>query len=149
MLQKSTTQKILEIFFDEPTKAHYLKEISRKALISHTSIKKPLEELVKLNLILKRHEKKGKRKFPIFEANLEHPKFRRLKKSYNLENLYESGIVEKIRDALMPRSIVLFGSYSRGEDIEDSDIDIFVESSKEEIKLKSFEDKLKRKVNML
>ena len=39
MLQKNSIYKTLEIFFLEPTKEHYLIEISRKANIAHTSIK--------------------------------------------------------------------------------------------------------------
>lgn len=44
---------------------------------------------------------------------------------------------------------MLFGSYLRGEDIEDSDIDIFVEAKKQNINLSIFEKKLKRKIQIL
>ena len=36
---------------------------------------------------------------------------------------------------LAPKSIVLFGSYQKGEDIENSDIDIFVECKKEKLNI--------------
>ena len=48
----------------------------------------------------------------------------------------------------MPKSIVLFGSFSKGEDIESSDIDIFVEAEEMEIDLTKFEKKLSRKINL-
>ena len=45
--------------------------------------------------------------------------------------------------------IVLFGSYSKGEDIENSDIDLYIETpSKREIKPTEFEKKLKRKIQI-
>jgi predicted nucleotidyltransferase len=48
----------------------------------------------------------------------------------------------------MPKSIVLFGSYSRGEDIESSDIDIFVECKKEQVNIIKFNKKLKRNIEI-
>ena len=48
----------------------------------------------------------------------------------------------------MPKVIILFGSYCRGEDIEESDIDIFIESKKQEINLDRFERALKRKIEI-
>ena len=48
----------------------------------------------------------------------------------------------------MPKCIILFGSYSRGEDTETSDIDIFVEAKKQRIKIDKFEGVLKRKIEI-
>ena len=48
----------------------------------------------------------------------------------------------------MPKSIVLFGSYQKGEDSENSDIDLFVECDKEELDVKIFEKKLGRKIEL-
>jgi len=149
MIQKSTTQKILEIFFDEPTTKHYLKEISTKIKKAHTSATKVLIHLLKSNLIIKSYEKKGKRKFPFFTSNLEFERFSNMKKIHNLEKLYFSNLVKELTEKLMPKTIVLFGSYSRGEDIEISDIDLFVEAPEENVELAKFEKFLKRKINIL
>ena len=48
----------------------------------------------------------------------------------------------------MPKSIILFGSYSKGEDTETSDIDLFVECKSEELNLKIFEKRLERKIEL-
>ena len=48
----------------------------------------------------------------------------------------------------MPKCIVLFGSFQKGEDIEQSDIDLFIESPKLKIDLKKFEKKMKRKIEL-
>lgn len=149
MLQKCSKEKVLDVFFKEPTKVHSLKDISLKANLAHTSVKKLLVELLKANLILEKIEKRGKRKFPIYFSNLEGIYFKKLKQVSNLRELYESDLAKKINESLMPKSIILFGSYSGGEDIEESDIDIFVESSEKEIPLKVFEKKLARKINLL
>ena len=66
----------------------------------------------------------------------------------NLFILYDSGVIEFLKNKIMPNSIVLFGSFSRGEDLEESDIDLFIESEIKVIDLKKFEKKLKRKINL-
>jgi len=43
----------------------------------------------------------------------------------------------------------LFGSYSRGEDIENSDIDIAIIGRKKQIDLTEFEKILNRKINII
>ena len=65
---------------------------------------------------------------------------------YNLYSVIESNLIDFIEEKLMPKSIVLFGSYQRGEDIESSDIDIFVECKKEKLDIKKFEKKFERKI---
>ena len=57
-------------------------------------------------------------------------------------------MIEFIEEKLMPKSIVLFGSYRRGEDTESSDIDLFVECKEESINLKPFEKVLGRKIEI-
>ena len=70
MLQKSSMLKTVEIFFVNPNKKHYLMNISRSIGLAHTSVKKNLDKLVKLGLIIGSVEKKGGRKFPLYKANI-------------------------------------------------------------------------------
>ena len=147
MLQKSSISRTAEVFFLNPTKAHYLMDISRKIGVAHTSVKKSLTKLVNLGLIEEKKEKKGTRIFPVYKAKKE-PAFKKYKKLYNLSSVMESKLVEFIEEKLTPRCIVLFGSYSRGEDTEDSDIDIYVECKKEDLSLRKFEKNLGRKIEL-
>lgn len=148
MLQNSSIIKIAEIFFNEPTKSHYLIEISKKSKLAHTSTKSYLITLKKENIIKETIEKKGKRNFPIYTANLANAEYKLYKKIYNLNKVLNLGLVDFLRDKFMPKTIILFGSYSRGEDIENSDVDIFVEAKKQDINLQQFENKLKRKIEL-
>jgi len=148
MLQKSSTFRTAEIFFVNPTKEHYLMDISRSIGLAHTSVKKSLNHMVKSGLITESVEKKGRRKFPLYKANIGSKHFRRHKLIYNISSIMESGIIDFIEEKLMPKSAVLFGSYRNGEDTESSDIDLFVECKKEELNIKAFEKKLKRKIEL-
>ena len=70
--------------------------------------------------------------------------------NYNLDLLNDSGIVDYlVRQFNHPEPIILFGSFSKAEDIPLSDIDLLVVSpSKKEIDLGSFERNLNHKVQL-
>ena len=148
MLQKSSIVRTLEIFFREPNKEQYLMDISRSIKLAHTSVKSNLTRLVKMNLITESIEKRGERKFPAYRAKKESKSFRNYKQVYNLNCILESGLVEFIEEKLTPKSLVLFGSYCRGEDDETSDIDLFLECKREGISADKFQQKLGRKIEL-
>lgn len=148
MLQKCSIWIVAGAFFQEPTKEHGLLEVSRITKIAHTSVKKHLETLKKEGIISGRIEKKGSRAYPLYKAKQENNVFRNYKKIYNFAELINSGIIDFIKHNLMPKSIALFGSYQKGEDIESSDIDLFVETEQKKIDLSRFEKRLKRKIQL-
>ncbi len=148
MIHNCNILKVAGIFFEEPSINHYLIEISRKSGLAHTSVKNYLTLLKKEGLIKEIIEKKGKRKFPEYKADLESFSYKMEKKTYNLSEIYNCGIIAEVRDKCMPRSIILFGSYAKGEDIESSDIDLFIESRKQVLSLEKFQKTLKRKIQL-
>ncbi|MBN2422261.1 nucleotidyltransferase domain-containing protein [Candidatus Woesearchaeota archaeon] len=148
MLQKSNICNVLELFFTNPTKKFYLIDISRKIKLAHTSVKKVLEILLKREIIIRIIEKRGERNFPYYIANVNSNEFINLKKVYNYDSIIFSGVIELINEKIMPACIVLFGSYQRGEDLEDSDIDLFIGSKKKPLDLEKYEKKLKRKIQL-
>lgn len=150
MLQNYNILKVARVFFDEPTKEHYLKEISQKARLAHTSVKECLSKLIKYKII-KRHDKKyGKRVFPLYSADLNSKDYKFYKRIDNLLRLEETKAINRIWEETQPRVIILFGSYAKGEDVEESDIDIFVESEVFPDRMYEFEKikGLNRKINI-
>lgn len=147
MLQKSTIQALLEFFAREPTKEHYLKDISRRTKIAHTSIAKNLERLRKENLIEKRVDKKGSRDYPVYFAK-QNDEFRFQKKMLNIMQLHESRLLAHLKDHYAPAAIIVFGSYSHGEDTEESDIDIYVQAAPKKTDLRRYERMLGRKIQL-
>ena len=68
-----------------------------------------------------------------------------LKRLFNLKELYSSGLLAALSIEFPGSAIVLFGSYSNGEDTEDSDIDIAIIGYHEkEINIRLFEKLLQR-----
>jgi len=72
--------------------------------------------------------------------------FRLYKRNDMLLRIYESGLADFLAERLAPDAIVLFGSASRGEDIETSDIDLFLITKEKEVDVAKFEKRLKRKI---
>lgn len=144
MLQNYNMYKILQLFFDCPTKPFQLREISRITKIGLPSVRNHVKSLENLRFIEK---KKG----TIYVAYVAKrgEKFFAYKLGDILIRLHESKLTEYLVNKFSPNTIVLFGSCARGEDIETSDIDLFVQAKEEKIDLKEFEKKLKRKINIL
>lgn len=144
MLQNYTAYRILRLFFDYPTKSFQLREISRMLKLGMPSVKLHIDRLEKEEFI--KREKRGT--YASYRAS-GNEKFMLYKKTDMLLRLHESGLIEFLADELSPNAIVFFGSASRGEDIERSDIDLLVITKEKDINLKRFEKSLKRKINIL
>src|SRR3989344_8536606 len=98
MLQKSSIYQTLEVFFIYPTKNHYLMDIARHIELAHTSVKKNLNELIKIGLIKEFIEKKGIRKFPIYTSDINNKLFKKYKLIYNFSSILESNLINFIED---------------------------------------------------
>ena len=140
--------KVAGVFFSMPTKNHNLKEISKESSLAHTSVKNYIEILKKDGIIREIEEKHGERIFPLYAADIDSESYKKQKIVNNITDILTSGVIDYLRDEVMPNSITLFGSYSRGEDLEDSDVDLFVEAKEQHLDLKKFESILKRRIQI-
>jgi len=144
MIQKCSNQRIFAAFAENPTKQFHVRELSRIINLAPTSINIHLKDLEKNNMIIK--EKTGL--YPSYKANFDDEDFRFYKRLHNLAQLKESGLIEVLENTMSPTAIVLFGSYMKGEDIETSDIDIFLIAEEKDMNLKIYEKRLKRKIQL-
>ncbi len=147
MLQNYSTWKVARVFFDEPTKEHYLTEISKKSDLAHTSVKKHLEKLKELGIIDEKELERGERTYPVYNR-VENEKYKEYRKIDIQNRLVESGLIQYIEGECYPDCIVLFGSSARGEDIEESDIDLYVQAGESDVDLSSYENSLNRNIQL-
>lgn len=122
MIQNYGKYKVLEVFFNSPTKNFQIREISRLIKLGQPSVTNYLKDLIKEGFIIK--ESKGI--YPSFKANRDNELFKLYKKFDIVIKISSSGLLDYLKDNYLPSSIILFGSALRGEDIENSDIDIFL-----------------------
>tara|TARA_Y100000310_G_C20693849_1_gene824110 strand:- start:2414 stop:2959 length:546 start_codon:yes stop_codon:yes gene_type:complete len=149
LIDNSKKAKIIGFFLDNPTTPLHLRSLSRRIKVSPTWISKKIDGLVKEGLITVSKNKETK--ILTMKADRENSEFNRLKKSHNLYQIYKSGLIDQIIENYQkPEAIILFGSYSRGEDIEKSDIDLaIITTRKIQNNLDKFEQKLNRKIKII
>lgn len=151
MLQKCSTWKVLQVFFDDPepeTLGLSLREISRRSELAHTSTKRHLETLREEELVKTREKEGGTRIYPVYRANRESEKFKLLKTIDMIYRIGKSGLLEKLETEATPDCIILFGSAARGEDIRGSDVDLYIQSEEKELELSRYESSLKRTIQV-
>jgi len=144
MLQNYSKYRVLQEFFDSPRKNFHMREISRRTNLAQPSVIAHLKKLVKEKFIVK--EKNGI--YPTFRANRDYELFRLYKKCDLLQRIYQSGLLQYLFDTCMPDVIILFGSASKGEDIEESDIDLFIQAPEKKLILEKYEKLLRRKISL-
>lgn len=120
-------QKVLEVFFNFPDKEFSLSDLAKEAGVAKANIGEILKKLHACDMIEITKLAKIWRIWAKRSWN-----FTRAKILYNLNFVYQSGLVEYLYEYFNhPKSIVLFGSFRKGEDVPGSDIDIAVESDQE------------------
>ena len=150
MLQKDNRYKLLRVFFDDPLPkgiGFQLRELSRKVNVAPPSVKNYLKEFEKEGLIIK--VKHRIHNYPVYYANRDNENFKFLKKLDTVMKIKESGLIEYLSENCMPDAIMLFGSCANGEDLKDSDVDLFVLSKEEKLSMGKFEKNLGKKINFL
>lgn len=121
---KESYEKVLEWFFSFPTRQCTLNDIVDETSISKTTANRVLSKLLQEQLIIREIIGKTWR----LQANLKNPAFQQKKIPWTLRKLQESNLVEALQKN-MPQSqnITLFGSFRKGSDTEESDLDIACE----------------------
>jgi len=125
LYEETARNKITEVLFRYPEKEFSLSDLARVAGVAKANIGRILEEFQKVGLIYIEKLSKIWR----IKANQTNLLYVRSKIVYNLNFVYSSGLVEFLVDYFKnPKAIVLFGSFRKGEDLSNSDIDIAIES---------------------
>jgi predicted nucleotidyltransferase len=127
-------RRILYYFFSFPNSYIGLNDLSESVNMSKTATKTSVISLSKQGLL--KVDQIGKA-WRISVKNAKDNLFTKSKISYNLQLVYGSGIVQAVYNKFSNvKSVILFGSYRWGTDIEDSDIDIAIEiNGKENLKI--------------
>ena len=123
------------------------KQIARSLNVSQPAVMKALPTLEKENFILVKKDKETKRW--AIELNRNNYKVMQLKRTDNLKQVYESGLSDFLEKEFAGATIILSGSYSRGDDAPSSDIDIAIIGREEKkADLQQFEKMLERKIRI-
>ena len=121
------------------------RDIAKLLGVSPTAIANSLKVLKSENMVL--IEKTKTINFVSF--NRDEPRAIQKKRTENLSNIYSSGMLEGLESPLAGATLILFGSYAKGEDTSTSDIDLAVIGRKERsLDLERYEKILHRRINV-
>jgi predicted nucleotidyltransferase len=138
-------QEILNFLFSHSESVFNARDLARALKVSQPAISKALPFLSKSEFIRATKDKNSKR-FSI-GLNRDNPLVIGLKRAENLKLIYESGLAEFLKESFPGCLVILFGSFSRGEDIGRSDIDIAVIGTKgKNIELSKFNKLLEKEI---
>ena len=140
-------QEILRLLFVKAGTSLNQRQISKILEVTPPAVMKALPALEKESLIKIQQDKETKRWS--IELNRDHHKVMQLKRADNLKQIYESGLADFLEKEFAGATIILFGSYSRGEDLINSDMDIAVIGRKDKlINTANYEKLLERAINI-
>lgn len=124
LLIQTGAQKVMELFFRFPEKEFSLSDVAKETGVAKANLGRIISNLQVISFLTIEKLSKIWR----IKANRANWHFLRNKIVYNLSFVYQGGLVEFLYENYKhPKSIVLFGSFRKGEDISGSDIDIAIE----------------------
>jgi len=122
LIGSKTRQVLLKVFFDDPTKEYYTRQLSSIHNISVGTLHREIKKLISLGIINVREVGNIK----LFSLNKKNPVYEELKSIISKTE----GVIKLIKDALDGlkgiRVAFIYGSFAKGDERQDSDIDIFL-----------------------
>lgn len=142
---KSKETKVMELFFQEPTRQWHFEEILKEAGITRSKAGAWLGKLGKEGFV-RRVKERGR--MPYYTGNYANPAYQNRKRLYAMEMLYECGLLNHLTSLEKAETVVLFGSLARWDWYSKSDIDIFIYGEPEGLGIAKYEIKAKRDIQL-
>lgn len=147
LIASKTRQTLLKAFFEAPDTELYTRQLAGKYHISVGTLHRELKKLSSSGILQSR--KIGNIK--LFSLNKQNPIYEEIK---NIISKTE-GVIKFIKDAISGikgiKAAFIYGSFAKGDERQDSDVDIFligeVDEDKLIIRISNLEKKLFREVN--
>lgn len=146
MKQKNIKEILKDYFFTHPTVKIRVRELERALTLSLPSVIRYCKELEEEGIVTT--VCLGSVRFYTPNRGSEH--YLLEKKISNIKKIYTSGIIQYLKINLGNPAVILFGSFSKGEDTETSDIDLYVETvSPKKIGFDQFEKLLNKNIHVV
>ena len=145
MISHTIMQRIKSLFFKESVRRWHFKDIIIESGLSRERVNFFLKQLLNEKLI-KRIKPKGK--MPYYLANRKTESFRSKKRLFGLNLLEKSGLYNEILSIKEIKTAILFGSFSRGDWNNSSDIDLFIFGNCDKLEKGKIELKLKKQIQL-
>ena len=129
--------KIKEVFYEFPLTSFTVRQIATKTRIPKSTVDNYLKVL-KLDKMV--NDKNRATNSDYFKIKKTH---------HYIEKMFKIGLIDYLIEKLSSETIILFGSFRKGESVKESDIDLFVVThEKQNLNLLRFEKKLKHNIEL-
>ncbi len=145
MGSESKENKVLELFFNNPTKQWHFETVLEKSGVSRSKASKWLAKFSREGIIKRIKPSKA---MPYYLSDFENPAYQNCKKVYALEQFYSTGFLNHLSTLPRAKTVIVFGSFSRWDWHEGSDIDIFIYGDAEGFEVGKFELTLNREIQL-
>ncbi len=146
MASPSKEENVLRaILENSPLKEWHFENLVKEARVTRAAANKWLRKYSSEGL-LKRVKKRGR--FPHHTAGPDNHAYKTLKRIYGLRKLQETGLMSGLLSNDKAKTIILFGSFAKGDWYKDSDIDIFVLGELTDFDKKTYEFRLNRNIEL-
>lgn len=132
-IKSKITIKVLGYFFLNEKAKKYQSELSRILEVDLGNLDKKLKELEKEGILLS--ESSGKERY--YFLNKDYPLLKEIKKIFDFKYGLKTKLYEILKNIQGLKEAYIFGSYSKGNFEEGSDIDILLIGNQSSIKTKS------------
>lgn len=138
-------ERMKRFFYKNPSQEVHVRDLAERIDCSAGFVSENIGSLVEEDVV----KEKRKGNMRTFIAKTASTKYKERKKASNIQEILTSGLGEHLENKLYPDAIVLFGSYLKGTDTEDSDIDIAViNGRKQPPNLSSYEEIFERSISL-
>lgn len=145
MGKPSREEEILKLFFEEPTRHWHFSEIKEKVPLPDNKVSRWLKIFIQKNIIRKFTPKQ---KMPYYTSYYENTEYQFQKRIYALKKLHDSGFLNHLANLKGAKTIILFGSFSRWDWHKESDIDLFIFGSDDNLEQAKYERILNRPIQV-
>ena len=145
MKRNNIKEKIKGYFFVCPSSRLRVRQMEKELNLPLPSVIRYAYELEKEGILKK--IKTGNVVF--YSADRASENFLLEKKLYNLKSIFQSGLADYLIQQYSNPAVAVFGSYSKGEDTETSDIDLYIETaSNKKLSFEKYENCLQRRIQL-
>ncbi|MDP2736950.1 MAG: nucleotidyltransferase domain-containing protein [bacterium] len=134
---------VLEIFFNEPDKFFYLRQIAQRLKKQPGVFQREINKLTEGGLLESYFE--GNRRY--FKLNKKYPLYKEIKSIFFKTLGIEGLLKDEMKKINGIKTAFIYGSFARGEEKGSSDVDIFIVGSAREDTIIDLCNKLERKIN--
>ncbi len=135
--ENSKLDKVMDIIFENPETGLKIRDISKNTKVPKSTVHRYLQILKRSGII------ENNNKLVIDNYT------RFIKSTHMIKKLFTSGLIDYLEKKFLPSAIILFGSARKGDYSKDSDIDLFIETTRHtQLDISKFEKKIKHKLQL-